>query len=172
METSGLRPIVEEEAASPDWRTVDSAKLVPQSPVPRTFVETRDVWEKRGDSISWTMTVLKQPAYSATEVQETVEKPKRTPSLVSRFSKGKFTVDDFSSFTGKGAGLTSGLGGGSGMPGGGPGGPLGGGGGDPDGGYSSGQVPRFRTFGQDAKPLAVGALRLEAPPRYRGFFFR
>ena len=93
------------------------------------------------------MTVLKQPAYSATKLQETVEKPKRTPSSVSRFSKGKFTVDDFSSFTGKGARLPSGLGGGSGMPGGGPGRPLGGGGGDPDEGYSGGQVPRFGTFG-------------------------
>ena len=46
--------------------------------------------------------------------------------------------------------------------------PPGGGGGDPDGGYSGGQAPRFGTFGQDARPLAVGALRLEAPPRYQG----
>ena len=54
------------------------------------------------------------------------------------------------------------------MPGGGPGGPPGGGGGSPNGGNYGGQGPYFGTFGQGARPLAVGALRLEAPPRYQG----
>ena len=53
------------------------------------------------------------------------------------------------------------------MPGGGPGGPPGGGG-DPDGGYSGGRGLRFGDFDSTARPLAVGALRLEAPPRYQG----
>ena len=30
------------------------------------------------------------------------------------------------------------------------------------------RVHVFGTFGQDARPLAVGALRLEASPRYQG----
>ena len=102
LECPGLPPIAEaeEEAASPIWHTADSAKLVPQSSVPRTFAETRDVWEKRGDSVSHTTTVLTVPASSTTEMQEHVDKPKRTPNPVSRFSKGKFTMDDFSSFLG------------------------------------------------------------------------
>ena len=53
------------------------------------------------------------------------------------------------------------------MPGGGPGGPPGGGG-DPDGGNSGSRGLRFGDFGPAARPLAVGALRLEAPPRYQG----
>ena len=100
LECSGLHPIAEEEAASPHWRTADSVKSVPQTSGPRTFAETRDVWEKRGDGISRTTTVLKEPAHSTTEVQEPVDQLKRTPSLLSRFSKGKLIVDAFSLFPG------------------------------------------------------------------------
>ena len=87
LECSGLHPIAEEEAASPNWRTADSAKSVPQTSVPQTFAETRDVWEKRGDVISRTTTVLKEPVHSTTEVQEPVDQLKRTPSPLSRFQR-------------------------------------------------------------------------------------
>ena len=96
-----------------------------------------------------------------------VGQTRRTPSPVGRSLTGKLFLVSFGSyFVGDGMDK-SGPGGGSSMPGGGPGGPPGGGG-DPDGGYSGGRVPRFGGLDLAARPLAVGALRLEAPPRYQG----
>ena len=63
---------------------------------------------------------------------------------------------------------TSGPGGGSRMLGGGPSGPPRGGGGDPGDGYTGGRVPQFGDFGPVTRPQSVGALCLEAPPRYQG----
>ena len=68
LETSGLRPILEEEAESPGGRIVDSAKFVPQSSAPRTLAETQERWEKRGESSFHTQTVLKSPVYGQEEV--------------------------------------------------------------------------------------------------------
>ena len=70
LETSGLRPIAEEQVDSPGGRTADSAKSVPQPSAPRTFAETREQWEKRGESSSHTQTVLKSPVYGQEEVQD------------------------------------------------------------------------------------------------------
>ena len=90
-----------------------------------------------------------------------------TPSPVARSATGKLKLWSFDSFSG-GEGLGKSMpGGGSSMPGGGPGGPPGGGG-DPDGGHSGSRGLRFGDFDSAARPLAVGALRLEAPPRYQG----
>ena len=158
---------MEEPVDSPGRRTADSAKSVPQSSAPQTFAETREEWEKQGESSSHTQTVLKSPVYGQSEVQDTVGQTRRTPSPVGRSPTGKLFPVSFSSFSvGEGMGK-SGPGGGSSIPGGPPGGPPGGGG-DPDGGYSGGRGLRFGDLDPAARPLAVGALRLEAPPRYQG----
>ena len=72
VETSGLRPILEEQVESPGGRTADSARSVPQSSTPRTFAEAQEQWEKRGESSSHTQTVLKSFVYSQSEVQDPV----------------------------------------------------------------------------------------------------
>ena len=75
----------------------------------------------------------------------------------------------FGSFSGGyGASGPGGGSGGSGYPHGGLGGPPRGGGGDPGDGYPGGRVPREWGPVPAARPPTVGALHLEAPPRYAG----
>ena len=68
LETSGLRPIMEEQVDSPGGCTADSARSVLQTLAPQTFAETQEQWEKYGESSSHMQTVLKSPVYGESEV--------------------------------------------------------------------------------------------------------
>ena len=115
----------------------------------------------KGFSFSHTTTVLQEPTHVTIEGQTSDPKGKRSPSPESgsRWTTG--LPKTFGSFTLGGLPSTSGMGGtnGSGGP---PGGPSGSGGDDPGNDPSRGQVPRYRDLVPEARPHAVGALRLEA----------
>ena len=112
--------------------------------------------------------MLQSPIHGETEEQTTGDRAKKTPSPIERSTSGQEFLQEYSTFSKRSGMDTNGPGGGSRMPGGGPGGPPGGGGGDPGDGYSGGRVPQFGDFGLVAKPQSIGALCLEALPRYQG----
>ena len=122
-------------------------------------------------SFSRTMIVLQEPSRVTTEGQEAMQKGKRSPSPEGGYHWVPASPKSFASFTLGGRTRTSGISGtsgGGGPPGGPPGGPSGSGGGGPEGELPRGRVPQYRHPVLEARPHAVGALRLEAPARYAG----
>ena len=128
LELSGLRSILEEQADSLGGRITDSAQFVPQSSTSQMFAKTWEQWEKRGESSSHMMTVLKSPVHGQTEVQDAVEQVQGTPILVARSTARKLKLWSLNTFSGRDRLGKSMPVGGSSMPGRGPGGPPGGGG--------------------------------------------